>query len=138
MPGSLTEAGFGIKTVGSDYGILTPEYKYVGKAWYKKQIVIPQNWKNKQIEILLERVLWESRVFIDGVELSKQDALGTPHIHELGEITPGNHKLVILVDNEMIYNIGDKGHAYGEYTQSIWNMGLWGKWSCAQKMQPIF
>ena len=28
---------------------------------------------------------------------------------------------MIMVDNDMIHNIGDKGHAYGEYTQSIWN-----------------
>ncbi len=121
LPGSLAENGFGLKTVGSDFGILTPEYKYIGKAWYKKQIEIPKAWKHKKIEILLERVLWESRIFIDGVELSKQDALGTPHIHKLGGVAPGKHELIILVDNEMIHNIGDKGHAYGEYTQSIWN-----------------
>lgn len=126
LPGSLTENGFGWKTSSSDFGILTPEYKYIGKAWYKKQIVIPENWKDKQIEIFLERVLWESRIFIDGVELSKQDALGTPHIHNLGKVSPGNHELTVLVDNEMIHNIGDKGHAYGEYTQSIWN-GIVGK-----------
>lgn len=48
LPGSLSEIGFGYKTTGSDFGILTPEFKYIGKAWYKKQIVIPENWKNKQ------------------------------------------------------------------------------------------
>uniref|UniRef100_UPI0032172B42 glycoside hydrolase family 2 TIM barrel-domain containing protein n=1 Tax=uncultured Draconibacterium sp. TaxID=1573823 RepID=UPI0032172B42 len=121
LPGSLAEKGFGYKTSGSDFGILTPEYKYIGKAWYKKQIEIPKNWAGKDIEILLERVLWESRILIDGEELSKQDALGAPHIHKLGKISPGMHELTILVDNEMIHNIGDKGHAYGEYTQSIWN-----------------
>ncbi|NQU53677.1 MAG: glycoside hydrolase family 2 [Bacteroidetes bacterium] len=121
LPGSLAENGFGYKTSGSDYGILTPEFKYIGKAWYQKQIEIPENWKNKQIEIFMERVLWESRIFIDGNELSIQDALGTPHIHKLGFIAPGKHELTIQVDNGMIHNIGDKGHAYGEYTQSIWN-----------------
>ncbi|MCF6358615.1 MAG: hypothetical protein L3J54_12500, partial [Draconibacterium sp.] len=86
LPGSLAENGFGWKTTGFDYGILTPEFKYVGKAWYQRQIEIPKSWDGKQIEILLERVLWESRIFIDGKELSKQDALGTPHIHKLGKI----------------------------------------------------
>ena len=32
LPGSLAENGFGYKTEGSDYGILTPAYKYIGKA----------------------------------------------------------------------------------------------------------
>lgn len=121
MPGSLAERGFGVKTQGSDFGILTPEYKYIGKAWYTREVEIPKSWKNKELEIFLERVLWESRVFIDGKELSRQDALGTPHNHQIGKLKPGKHQLTILVDNEMIHNIGDKGHAYGEYTQSIWN-----------------
>jgi beta-galactosidase len=121
LPGSLAENGFGYKTEGSDYGILTPAYKYIGKAWYSREIQIPYSWKNKDVEIFLERVLWESRIFIDGIELSRQDALGTPHVHQLGKLSPGTHKLTILVDNEMIHNIGDKGHAYSDYTQSIWN-----------------
>ncbi len=121
LPASLAEGGFGVKTEGSDFGILTPEYKYIGKAWYTRDIEIPKSWKNKELELFLERVLWESRVFIDGEELSRQDALGTPHSHPIGELKPGTHQLTILVDNEMIHNIGDKGHGYGEYTQSIWN-----------------
>lgn len=121
LPGSLAENGYGIRTIGSDFGILTPEYKYIGKARYMREIYIPPSWRNKEIEIFLERVLWESRIFIDGKELSRQDALGTPHVHRLGKLSSGTHELAVLVDNEMIHNIGDKGHAYSDYTQSIWN-----------------
>lgn len=121
LPGSLAEKGYGYRTEGSDFGVLTPDYKYIGKAWYSREIVIPEVWKGKDIEIFLERVLWQSSVFIDNKELSIQDGLGTPHRHELGKLSPGAHKLTILIDNDMIHNIGDKGHAYGEYTQSIWN-----------------
>lgn len=121
LPASLAEKGYGFKTTGSDFGILTPKYKYVGKASYSREIEIPENWENKEVEIFLERVLWESRIFIDGKELSKADALGTPHVHRVGELSPGKHKLLVQVDNEMIHNIGDKGHAYSDYTQSIWN-----------------
>ena len=121
LPGSLAENGYGARTIGSDFLNLTPEFKYVGKAWYKRKIQIPSSWKNKEIEIFLERVLWEARVFIDGKEINQQDALGTPHIYRLGKIAPGEHTITVLVDNEMIHNIGDKGHAYSDYTQSIWN-----------------
>lgn len=121
LPGSLAEYGYGVKTVGSDFGILTPEYKYIGKAWYSRKIRIPSSWKNKETELFLERVLWESTVLIDGIERSRKDALGTPHVHRLGRIEPGEHTVTVLVDNEMIHNIGDKGHAYSDYTQSIWN-----------------
>ena len=121
LPASLAEFNFGNKTDSSDFGILTPNYKYIGKAWYSREIQIPTTWKNKEIELFLERVLWESKVFIDGQELSTGDALGTPHVHHLGRLTPGRHQLTIRVNNEMVHNIGDKGHAYGSYTQSIWN-----------------
>ena len=85
LPGSLAENGFGYKTKGPDFGILTPEYKYIGKAGYSRKINIPKNWKNKQTTLFLERVLWGSQVLIDGKEISFQDALGTPHVHKLGK-----------------------------------------------------
>src|SRR5690554_2990767 len=107
LPGSLAENGYGIRTIGSDFGMLTPEYKYIGKARYMREIYIPPSWRNKEIEIFLERVLWESRIFIDGKELSRQDALGTPHVHRLGKLSSGTHELAVLVNNEMIHNIGD-------------------------------
>jgi beta-galactosidase len=121
LPGSLAGRGYGYKTKGSDFGILTPEFKYIGKALYSRKISIPKDWEDKNIEIFLERVLWESCVFIDGHEISQQDGLGTPHRHALGKLAPGSYELTIQIDNSMIHNIGDKGHAYGDYTQSIWN-----------------
>jgi len=126
LPGSLAENKLGKKTVGSDFGILTPTHKFIGVAWYQKEIEIPKNFKNKEIILFLERVLWESTVYLDGKEMNKQDALGTPHIHPLGVLKPGKHQLTIRVNNDMIHNIGDKGHAYSDYTQSIWN-GIVGK-----------
>ena len=113
LPGTLTEAEYGNRTEGSDFGILTSTYKYIGVAWYQREIDIPKTWKNKNIEIFLERVLWESRVFIDGKELSMQDALGTAHVHKIRRLSPGKHILTIRIDNDMVHDIGNKGHAYG-------------------------
>lgn len=126
LPGTTDEAGYGIKTSDTAYGILSREFAYIGPVWYNREIDIPQSWENKHLVIFLERVLWESRAFVDGVEKSSQDALGTPHLHEIGPLAPGRHLLSIRVNNDMIHNIGDKGHAYGEYMQSIWN-GMVGK-----------
>ena len=121
LPSSLAEQGFGMETAGSKFGNLTATHEFIGIARYQKEIHIPEMWEYKHISLFLERVLWQSRVLIDGVELSTQDALGTPHIHPLGHLSAGKHTLEVLVNNDMIYNIGDKGHAYGEYTQTIWN-----------------
>lgn len=121
LPGTTDQAHLGIKTSGSDYGIPTRAYKYIGPAWYQRQITIPKNWEGKTIMLLLERVLWESKVFIDGKEISALSPLYVPHKHVLGKLTPGTHTLTLCINNDLIHNIGDKGHGYTEYTQSIWN-----------------
>ncbi|WP_316818648.1 sugar-binding domain-containing protein [Pedobacter nyackensis] len=126
LPGSTDEGKKGTKTKGADYGILSRAYKYVGKAWYSKEINIPVAWKGKDVELFLERVMWESKVWIDGKPLTTRDALAVPHLHSLGKLKPGKHILTLRIDNGLIYNIGDKGHVYTEYTQSIWN-GVVGK-----------
>ena len=121
LPGSLAKGGYGIKTIKAGTARLTPNYKYVGTAFYSREIKIPKQWKNKEISLFLERVLWESKVFVDGIEFDTKDALGTPHIHQLGKLIPGKHTLTIHVNNEMIHNIGVKGHSYTEHTQTLWN-----------------
>ena len=57
LPASLAENAYGYKTSGSDFGVLTPEYKYTGKASYSKDLYIPEEWTEKNLEIILERVL---------------------------------------------------------------------------------
>lgn len=121
LPGTTDEAKKGTKTEGADYGILSRAYKYIGPAWYSRTITIPANWKNKEISLFLERVMWESKVWVDGRLMTTQDGLGVPHLHTLGKLSPGKHRLTIRINNDLIHNIGDKGHAYTEYTQSIWN-----------------
>lgn len=132
LPGTLDEAGYGTKTIGADYGILSRRYKHVGPAWYNREIVIPADWKGQEVELYLERVMWRSEVWIDGRSAGVQDGLGTPHRHSLGKLKPGKHILSICVNNDMIYNIGDKGHCYGEYTQIIWN-GILGR----MELKPV-
>ena len=126
LPGTTDEAEYGFQTTDTAFGILSRSHEYVGAAWYSRTISIPDKWENKEVILLLERVLWESQVFVDGVFIGKQDGLGTPHRHNLGQLSVGDHKLSLRINNDMIHNIGDKGHAYGEYMQSIWN-GVVGK-----------
>ena len=69
LPGTTDEAKYGQKTSGSDFGILTRAYKYYGPAWYQTEIKIPVEWKNKRIFLHLERVMWESKVYLDACRL---------------------------------------------------------------------
>lgn len=126
LPGTTDEAGYG--PMGPERkGVLTRRHEYVGVVWYQREISIPESWKDKEVTLFLERVLWQSRVWIDGIEKGDpKDSLCTPHIHKLGILSPGKHSLSVRIDNSRIHPLGHIGHAYGPQTQTAWN-GLVGK-----------
>jgi hypothetical protein len=124
LPGTTDAARLGVHRLdaGPFAYHLTREWEFVGPAWFAREIHIPESWAGREVELFLERVMWQSRVWVDGVETGPaMDSLCVPHIHGLGKLTAGLHRLIIRVDNRMIHPIGDKGHAYGDQTQSRWN-----------------
>lgn len=129
LPGTTDLAGKGPVVSGPvayEYH-LNRKYNFTGAAYYARTVNVPNEWEGKEAILFLERVMWQSRVWLDGKEVSRpQDSLCVPHSHNLGILTPGEHELIIRVDNRMIHPIGDKGHAYGAQTQSTWN-GVVGK-----------
>jgi hypothetical protein len=104
---------------------LTRKFSYIGPAWYRRTIDIPQDWEGKRITLFLERVIWESRLWLDGKEIGQNNSLSTPHEFDLSSITPGKHDLLLRIDNRQQFDVG-RSHAYIEDTQSIWN-GVVGK-----------
>ena len=121
LPGTTDEAGYGTKTTGSDPGFLTRVHKYYGPAWYQRDIEIPAPWKDKEVELLLERVLWESKVWVNDRPAGRHDSLNTPHVFQLGRLPPGKHRLTVRISNLMIHPISTWGHCFTEQTQTIWN-----------------
>ncbi len=104
---------------------LNPDKHYVGVAWYQKEVDIPQGWRGKTIQLELERTHWETVLYIDGIELNKQDSLSTPHRYLLAGIEPGKHIITIRVDNRIHTDVGMNAHSVSDHTQSNWN-GLTG------------
>lgn len=121
LPGTTDEAHKGEVTVGSDFGILTRTHKFIGLAWYSTTINVTDDIVRRDLFLELERVMWRSVLWVDGVKMSTCDALNSKHSHYIGRLSKGEHNLTLSIDNSLIYNIGDKGHAYTEYTQTIWN-----------------
>jgi len=131
LPGTTDEAGLGVnlamEPIASKEGLarLHRKNSFVGPVWYRRAIEIPQDWKSQRITLTLERVIWESQVWVDGREFGKQNSLSAPHVFDLTGLSPGRHELVIRVDNRQQFDLG-RTHAYIEDTQSIWN-GIVGK-----------
>lgn len=158
LPGSCQEQGFGnIPSVGSKWTVSgnyaskidklphfkpllekdgqlrypfwwTPDRLYVGPAWYQKKVAIPKDWQGTKITLKLERVHWESQLWIDGTFVGKQNGIGVAQEYDLtGLLSPGEHVLTLCVDNQIKdVDIGASGHALSDQTQSNWN-GIVGK-----------
>lgn len=103
---------------------LRERHPFVGVAWYEREVSVPADWSGKSIRLTLERVLWESRVWVDGEPLGQsRRSLSVPHRYDLaGRLTPGKaHTVTLRIDNRQIVPIGAIGHAYTAWTQTLWN-----------------
>ena len=125
----LRDEKYGDFTADADFGSplwLTPKRMYVGAAWYAREIEIPAAWRDRRVELFLERPHWGTTVYLNGERVGEQqDGLGVPHSHDLTEAIAaagvGRHTLAIRVDNRVIVAVGLDAHAVSDQTQSNWN-----------------
>jgi hypothetical protein len=123
LPGTTDEAKLGLPNPGQP--TLMGLYRgntYAGRAWYQREIDVPESWRGKRVTLLLERVHWETRVWVDSQPVGPvEDSLVTPHVHDLGLLAPGRHRLAICVDNTLKFDLGQFVSIHSEHTQSNWN-----------------
>ncbi len=107
---------------------LQPVKYYKGAAWYQKSVVIPEGWKDRYLELFIERAHWETTLWIDDQKAGMANSLGTPHVFDLSKLlTPGTHQITIRVDNRIKeINVGENSHSISDHTQSNWN-GMTGR-----------
>lgn len=117
---------------------LTPKKHYVGAAWYQKEVTIPQSWKSRHVQLFLERVHWETQVWVDDTGIGKENSLSTPHVYDLSNfLTPGRHRITIRVDNsikDIGVNVGPDSHSITDQTQGNWN-GIIGRMELISRPQ---
>ncbi len=100
---------------------LQQRFSYIGPAWYRREVEIPKSWMNQDVQLVLERVIWKSQVWVNGQYIGERNSLTTPHRYGIGPaLKPGPNEIVICVDNSRQLAIGDP-HAYTEHTQTLWN-----------------
>ena len=135
LPGTLADAGIGTLQTPAHFAAyaertektsLALKYKYCGSATYSRTFTLTADEAAKPLEVFLERVMWTSRLKIDGREFGFCDSLGTPHVHSIpaGALAPGEHRMGIEIDNSRRYGVAMKAHGYGEWMQSVWHGAL--------------
>jgi len=106
---------------------LQPDKHYVGPAWYRREVAIPEAWRGRRMVLFLERCHWETRVWLDGHYAGMRNSLSTPHEYDLtGVLEADTHTLAIRVDNTVKIDVGRDAHSVSDNTQTNWN-GLVGE-----------
>ena len=103
---------------------LTPEKHYVGDAWYRKSVYVPESWKGQHITLYLERPHIETTVFINGQNAGHQMSLSTPHQYNVTPlIVPGQRNTIAIKVYNGIENVcvGQDSHSVTDQTQGNWN-----------------
>ena len=101
---------------------LVQEYQFVGRAVYSRSFEIADGCA-EDMELYLDRVMWSSEAWLDGVRLGACESLATPHVHAVprGLLTPGRHELRLEIDNSPRYGFSRYSHSYGPSMQAVWN-----------------
>ncbi len=82
LPGTTDENKFGRKTNEQLWRHLSRVYHYVGRAWYQRDVDIPESWQGKRIRLHLERTK-VSRVWVDSQTFGTQEGLSAPQVYDL-------------------------------------------------------
>jgi hypothetical protein len=101
---------------------LQPDRRFVGPAWYRKVVDLPEAMVGRRLVLFLERPHWETRLWLDGRYIGSNDSLSVPHEYDLGIVRrAGARAIVLRVDNRMIVKVGPNSHSMADHTQGNWN-----------------
>ena len=108
---------------------LTPEYHYVGAAWYHKKVYVPKDWRGQRITLFLERPHIETTVYVNGEEVGHQLSLSTPHRYDVTSYLragKGNDITIRVYNGIENVGVGQDSHSVTDQTQGNWN-GITGR-----------
>lgn len=131
LPGTLDDAGIGEANMlepmlqKPQLSRLTRKHSFIGTAIYQRDIYIPSEMAAQPLQLFFERVMWRSRLAIDGRDIGQmQESLVAPHHFLINDgLTEGLHTLTLTIDNSKLHDISvdNLAHSYTNDTQIMWN-----------------
>ena len=118
---------------------LTPDRHYVGKAWYRRTVQVPKDWKKKRVILYLERPHIETTVYVNGKEAGHRMSLSVPHqydVTDLIRIGRGNDIAICVYNGIENVGVGQDSHSVTDQTQGNWN-GIVGRMELRTLPQPV-
>lgn len=131
LPGTLDDASIGEANSlepmlqKPQLSRLTRKHSFIGTAIYQRDIYITHEMAAQPLQLLFERVMWRSRLAIDGHDIGQmQESLVAPHHFLINDgLTEGRHTLTLTIDNSKLHDISvdNLAHSYTNDTQIMWN-----------------
>ena len=126
LPGTTDSNNKGFLNKDTTTMHLNRVFKYEGAAWYRRKVVIPENFRDKHILLFLERTK-SSEIRIDNIVVGRSNLLQSPQQFDVTDfLTPGEHVISIRIDNSLNLTPYGNVHIYSDDTQTNWN-GIIGK-----------
>lgn len=119
---------------------LTPKRHYVGAAWYRRSIYVPQTWRGQRVLLYLERPHIETTVYVNNHAVGHKMSLSTPHEYDITRyIVPGmsNHIAIRVYNGIDGVGVGQDSHSVTDQTQGDWN-GIVGRMELQATPQDIW
>lgn len=126
LPGTTDLGKKGIRNTDTTTMHLNRLYRYEGPAWYRRKVIIPEDFNNKHIVLSLERTK-PSMVWVNDVLAGKSMLLQSAQVFDISEyLKPGENTITIRIDNSLRLTPYGNVHIYSDDTQTNWN-GIIGK-----------
>ena len=105
--------------------------------WYKREIIIPANWKDKHIVLNFGAVDWETDVFINDILIGSHKGGYTPFSFDITPFLAGKtkHKLVVRVWDPTDRSFQPRGKQVTK-PEGIWYTAVTGIWQTVW-MEPV-
>lgn len=121
LPGTTDSNQKGYRNTDTTTQHLNRLYTYEGAAWYRKKVVIPEEFNDKYIRLFLERTK-PSKVWIDSNYVGSSILLQSPQTFDVSEhLSPGEHDITLRIDNSLELTPYGHNHIYSDDTQTNWN-----------------
>lgn len=101
--------------------MLRSQHSYRGKIWLQKKVYIKNIRNDRVYHLFLERVMWQTRLWINGTFVGTTESLSTPHEFDVTPFITEDNTITLCIDNNDIHDINTTPSAYTEETQTIWN-----------------
>ncbi|REE79736.1 glycosyl hydrolase family 2 [Lutibacter oceani] len=126
LPGTTDLSQKGFKNTDTTTMHLNRLYKYEGIAWYRKKVIIPETFKDKNIQLIIERSK-SSKVWIDSILVGESQLLQSSQKFDVSTyLAPGDHYITFQINNDLKLTPYGNVHIYSDDTQTNWN-GILGK-----------